>query len=405
MAFGERMRRACDTHAALQQIRSAAPATNRRSAAPNALPRTRIIRAESQRTCRSHRRPTCLNTRALPVDGLRAAGVATLPYRLAPVIGPEADPLRTRSPGPRQPGKGEPTIACGIFRVASIQTDRPRRCEEAYRSTAVRANRLTMAMQETEPAFERIGMRLLIFAGVTLVHLLGLAWVFAHAPERPSTTEPPPITVQLLAPPPTNATATPPLSADPAPRPAPRRLEKPIAAPKPDQPRQPKRAVRPVRKAEATKPPAVPRADELAVAASAVQEPAAEPAQPSDLADAPAPAAQTAEPRTASQAAAPPAARESETPARFDAAYLRNPAPRYPPLARRLGEQGRIILRVRVDSAGNPATIELFESSGSARLDAAARQTVAGWRFVPARRGGKPIESWVQVPIIFKLEN
>ena len=90
--------------------------------------------------------------------------------------------------------------------------------------------------------------------------------------------------------------------------------------------------------------------------------------------------------------------RESETPARFDAAYLRNPAPRYPPLARRLGEQGRIILRVRVDSAGNPATIELFESSGSARLDAAARQTVAGWRFVPARRGGKPIKAGFRCP-------
>ena len=146
--------------------------------------------------------------------------------------------------------------------------------------------------------------------------------------------------------------------------------------------------------------PGAPAAETAAPAA-----PAAPAAQPSDIADAPAPAAQTEEPRVASQAAASPAVRESETPARFDAAYLRNPAPRYPPLARRLGEQGRIILRVRVDSAGNPATIELFESSGSARLDAAARQTVAGWRFVPARRGGKPIESWVQVPIIFKLEN
>ena len=387
MAFGERMRRAFDTHAALQQMRSKAPATNRRSAAPNALPRTRIIRAESQRTCRSHRRQTCLNTWALAVDGLRAAGIATPPYRFAPDIGPGRvnDPL-LHIPRRFDPDRSAPPMRRG-------------------RSTAVRANRLAMAMQEPEPAFERIGMRLLIFAGVTLVHLLGLAWVFAHAPERPSTTEPPPITVQLLAPPPISATATPPLSADPAPRPTPRRQRKPIAAPKPDEPRQSKRPVRPTRKAEATKPPAIPRAAELAPAAPAAQGPAADPAQPNDIADAPAPSTPTEEPRAASQGAASPAVRESETPARFDAAYLRNPAPRYPPLARRLGEQGRIILRVRVDSAGNPATIELFESSGSARLDAAARQTVAGWRFVPARRGGKPIESWVQVPIIFKLEN
>ena len=91
--------------------------------------------------------------------------------------------------------------------------------------------------------------------------------------------------------------------------------------------------------------------------------------------------------------------------ARFDAAYLRNPPPRYPPIARRLGEQGRIVLRVRVDAGGNPASVEVVEGSGSPRLDAAALQTVASWRFTPAMRGATPVDSWVQVPIVFKLEN
>ena len=38
-------------------------------------------------------------------------------------------------------------------------------------------------------------------------------------------------------------------------------------------------------------------------------------------------------------------------------------------------------------------------------LDDAALQTVRRWRFVPARRGDTPVESWVDVPIIFRLES
>lgn len=87
----------------------------------------------------------------------------------------------------------------------------------------------------------------------------------------------------------------------------------------------------------------------------------------------------------------------------FNAAYLRNPAPAYPPQARRLGEQGQVVLRVLVNDAGLAEQIELQTSSGSARLDQAALSTVRAWRFVPARRGDKPISAWVAVPIHFKL--
>jgi protein TonB len=30
---------------------------------------------------------------------------------------------------------------------------------------------------------------------------------------------------------------------------------------------------------------------------------------------------------------------------------------------------------------------------------------VQRWRFMPARRGDAPVESWVDVPIIFRLES
>jgi protein TonB len=90
--------------------------------------------------------------------------------------------------------------------------------------------------------------------------------------------------------------------------------------------------------------------------------------------------------------------------ARFDADYLKNPAPPYPPLSRRMGEEGKVILRVLVSPQGAAESVELKTSSGSARLDEAALNTVRHWRFIPAKRGDSPIQSWVLVPITFKLE-
>jgi protein TonB len=88
----------------------------------------------------------------------------------------------------------------------------------------------------------------------------------------------------------------------------------------------------------------------------------------------------------------------------FDAAYLKNPPPPYPAQSRRLGETGRVVLRVLVTAAGTPERVELRTSSGSQRLDGAALRTVQHWKFVPARQGDTPVSAWVLVPILFTLE-
>jgi periplasmic protein TonB len=92
------------------------------------------------------------------------------------------------------------------------------------------------------------------------------------------------------------------------------------------------------------------------------------------------------------------------TPPRFNADYLRNPAPNYPLLSRRMGEQGKVLLRVFVNADGNPEKVELRTSSGSPRLDQSALDTVKHWKFVPARQGDQPVAAWVLVPISFALE-
>ena len=117
--------------------------------------------------------------------------------------------------------------------------------------------------------------------------------------------------------------------------------------------------------------------------------------------------AQPEPPKTAPPASAPaPAAPASAAliPPRFDAAYLDNPTPAYPALARRMGEQGKVTLRVLVSAAGNAEKVELRASSGSTRLDTAALDTVRHWRFVPARQGAEAVPAWVLVPISFSLQ-
>lgn len=83
---------------------------------------------------------------------------------------------------------------------------------------------------------------------------------------------------------------------------------------------------------------------------------------------------------------------------------LKNRAPEYPARARSLGQEGRVLLSVHVDSTGQPTRVEIQESSGHPLLDEAALAAVRQWEFRPARSGFVPVESTVEVPIRFKLE-
>lgn len=104
----------------------------------------------------------------------------------------------------------------------------------------------------------------------------------------------------------------------------------------------------------------------------------------------------------AAQAVAAPVASEPAPP-RFDAAYLNNPAPAYPSVSRRLGEEGKVMLRVFVEPNGTPSQVKIHQPSGFPRLDAAALDAVRQWRFVPARQGTDRIGAWVLVPVAFNL--
>ena len=64
-----------------------------------------------------------------------------------------------------------------------------------------------------------------------------------------------------------------------------------------------------------------------------------------------------------------------------------------------------MLLLVQVGETGRVTAVEVSQSSGSGRLDRAAREAVRAWRFEPARRGSIAVAAAVEVPIVFRLEN
>ena len=116
------------------------------------------------------------------------------------------------------------------------------------------------------------------------------------------------------------------------------------------------------------------------------------------------PVAPPASPKVAVAPVAAPRAEVVEPP-HFNVAYLNNPRPAYPPMARRLGIEGLVVLRVQVSAKGVPEQVAVAQSSGQTVLDEAALRAVQGWSFVPARLGDKPIAHAVDVPVRFQLKN
>ncbi len=90
-------------------------------------------------------------------------------------------------------------------------------------------------------------------------------------------------------------------------------------------------------------------------------------------------------------------------PARPVAGMESDRPPAYPEIARRRGQQGRVVLQVTVSPEGLPVTVTVAESSNYPSLDAAAVSAVQRWRFVPASRGGTPVAAVAEIPVRFRL--
>jgi len=77
--------------------------------------------------------------------------------------------------------------------------------------------------------------------------------------------------------------------------------------------------------------------------------------------------------------------------------------PKYPRLARELGKEAVVILRVTIDERGRPIAVEAVKSAGSG-FDEEAIRAVKGSTFHPAKWEGKPVICRAILPIRFELK-
>ena len=219
----------------------------------------------------------------------------------------------------------------------------------------------------------------------------------APQPPKPEIVKPQPPRPE----PPTPARVEPPPQAPK--RPPPRRVEPVKPRPQPVAPRAQPAAPAPP---EPARPPPAPVA-----AAAPIESP-----RPSAITAAPAPEGTPVAPKVsegvpASGAAAGAvdaraAAAPVRTGPRLDASWAGNSPPSYPPMARRMGEEGEVRLDVHVGPDGSVLDVKLKRSSGSRLLDRTAIDTVKKWRFTPATVDGKPVAAWYHDwKWVFRLES
>ena len=80
------------------------------------------------------------------------------------------------------------------------------------------------------------------------------------------------------------------------------------------------------------------------------------------------------------------------------------PAPVYPQISRKMGEEGTVLLRVEWDRGGKMTSSRVLKSSGFRRLDEAALAAMSRWRCNPAIQDGLPVRAVTVQPFSFGLE-
>lgn len=86
---------------------------------------------------------------------------------------------------------------------------------------------------------------------------------------------------------------------------------------------------------------------------------------------------------------------------------LRSFPPQYPFLAKRDGIEGRVILRIVVNAAGEAEEAEVDKAEPPEVEETfadAALKTVKRYKFKPAMKGGKAVNCIVKIPIAFTME-
>jgi periplasmic protein TonB len=108
--------------------------------------------------------------------------------------------------------------------------------------------------------------------------------------------------------------------------------------------------------------------------------------------------------RAPAPVAAPAPVQHARTPIAMDPKHpLKIGEEYYPDASKRAGEEGRCIVTITVAADGRITNAAIQQSSGFPRLDEACIKGVKDQRVKPATEDGKPVETTIGLPIVWKL--
>jgi protein TonB len=207
-------------------------------------------------------------------------------------------------------------------------------------------------------------------AGVLALHAAIIAAIVLNRDPTPVKTEPRVVTATLIAP-------------EPAPVPV------PVAAPEPPKPIE-KPVVKPPPKPVMRKPTPHTTSKPTPVAATPPEPPPPAPAPATPAPPTPTPPAPSIDPNV---------------PKNVQHLTCTGTPPEYPALSRRRGETGTVVIQFVVDTHGNVESARVKSSSGSDRLDEAARQAALSSPCTPYKEGGVAVKAITERPYRFSLSD
>jgi len=81
---------------------------------------------------------------------------------------------------------------------------------------------------------------------------------------------------------------------------------------------------------------------------------------------------------------------------------VRQSKPEYPELARKAGIEGRVTVKVLINTQGDVEKVEIVK--GHPMLDDAAVESAKKWKFKPGKQRDRTVKVWMNIPIDFKLK-
>lgn len=76
---------------------------------------------------------------------------------------------------------------------------------------------------------------------------------------------------------------------------------------------------------------------------------------------------------------------------------------KYPPVAKKNGVKGYVLLSILVETDGSVNQVQVLESNPSGIFDAAAMHGIRAWHFEPAKYKGETVKVWAKQKIRFDL--